>query len=114
MFGAVSPIAEIALVVACLSGNLKMALAYYAAFFLVELLAGVFAYALEGENPRILSLLLFQRILYPRLMLYVVSKSLLFAIGGRAMPWGVRVRQASVMVRTASGGETSVGESVVA
>jgi peptidoglycan-N-acetylglucosamine deacetylase len=98
MFGAISPIAEIALVVACLSGNLKVALTYYAAFFLLELMAGVFAYALEGENPRPLSLLLFQRILYPRLMLYVVSKSLLFAIGGRAMPWGVRVRRASVGV----------------
>lgn len=99
MFGGISPIAEIALVVACLSGNLKVALTYYAAFFLVELMTGVFAYALEGENPRILSLLLFQRILYPRLMLYVVSKSLLFAIGGRAMPWGVRVRHASVGVK---------------
>ena len=98
MFGAVSPIAEIALVVACLSGNLKVALTYYAAFFLLELMTGVFAYALEGENPRPLSLLIFQRILYPRLMLYVVSKSLLFAIGGRVMPWGIRVRHASVGV----------------
>jgi len=99
MFGAISPIAEIALVIACLAGNLKTALAYYAAFFLVELMTGVFAYALEGENPRDLSLLLYQRILYPQLMLYVVSKSLLFAIGGRAMPWGARVRHASVAVQ---------------
>lgn len=104
MFGAISPIAEIALVVACLSGNMKMALAYYAAFFLVELITGFFAYALEGESPRILSLLLLQRILYPRLMLYVVSTSVLFAIGGRAMPWGARVRHASVEVEPRSEG----------
>jgi len=99
MFGVISPIAEIALVIACLAGNLKTALAYYAAFFLVELVTAVFAYTLEGENPRNLSVLLLQRILYPQLMLYVVSKSLLFAIGGRAMPWGARVRHASVGVQ---------------
>jgi cellulose synthase/poly-beta-1,6-N-acetylglucosamine synthase-like glycosyltransferase len=105
MFGVVSPVAEIALVVACLGGNLKMVLAYYTAFFLVELMAGVLAYALEGENPRnLLSLLLFQRILYPHLMLYVVLKSLLFAIGGHAVPWGVHVRNASVRVQTQAEG----------
>jgi hypothetical protein len=71
---------------------------------LVELITGVFAYALEGENPRDLSMLLYQRILYPQLMLYVVSKSLLFAIGGRAMSWGFHVRNASVGVRLQSGG----------
>jgi cellulose synthase/poly-beta-1,6-N-acetylglucosamine synthase-like glycosyltransferase len=98
MFGAISPVAEIALVLACMGGKPKTALAYYAAFFLMELLTGMFAYALEGENPLSLSLLFFQRILYPRLMLYVVCKSLLFAIGGRAMQWGVHVRNASVRV----------------
>jgi cellulose synthase/poly-beta-1,6-N-acetylglucosamine synthase-like glycosyltransferase len=98
MFGAISPIAEIALVLACIGGNPRSALGYYAAFFFLELLAGMFAYALEGENPFDLSLLFFQRIFYPRLMLYVVCKSALFAIGGRAIGWGVHVRNATVRV----------------
>jgi peptidoglycan-N-acetylglucosamine deacetylase len=95
----ISPIAEIALLLALVGGNVKAALAYYVAFFALELLAGMFAYALEGENPLNLSLLLFQRILYPRLMLYVVCKSLLFAAGGRAIGWGVHVRSATVKIK---------------
>jgi peptidoglycan-N-acetylglucosamine deacetylase len=99
MVAGISPIAEIALLLAIMGGNLKAALASYAAFFALELLGGMFAYGLEGENPLHLSLLLFQRIVYPRLMLYVVGKSLLFAIGGRAMGWGVHTRSASVKIR---------------
>ena len=99
MVAGISPIAEIALLLALMGGNFKAALAYYAAFFALELLAGMFAYALEGENPLNLSLLLFQRILYPRLMLYVVCKSLFFAVGGRAIGWGVHVRSATVKIR---------------
>jgi cellulose synthase/poly-beta-1,6-N-acetylglucosamine synthase-like glycosyltransferase/peptidoglycan/xylan/chitin deacetylase (PgdA/CDA1 family) len=99
MVAGISPIAEIALLLALIGGNLKAALAYYAAFFALELLAGMFAYALEGENPLNLSLLFFQRILYPRLLLYVVCKSLLFAVGGRSIGWGVHVRSAAVKIR---------------
>lgn len=99
MVAGISPIAEVALLLAFIGGNSKVALAYYAAFFALELLAGIFAYALEGENPLNLSLLLFQRILYPRLMLYVVCKSLLFAVGGRSIGWGVHVRSATVKIR---------------
>jgi len=99
MVAGISPIAEIALLLALMGGNSKAALAYYAAFFALELLAGMLAYALEGENPLDLSLLLFQRILYPRLMLYVVCKSLLFAVGGRAIGWGVHIRSATVKIR---------------
>lgn len=98
MFVGISPIAEIALLLALMGGNTKAALAYYAAFFALELVAGMLAYSLEGENPLNLSLLFFQRILYPRLMLYVVGKSLLFAIGGRAVGWGVNVRSATVKI----------------
>jgi hypothetical protein len=60
--------------------------------------AGLLAYILEGEHPLNLSLLPLQRILYPRLMLYVVCKSLLYAVGGRAMAWGVHVRKATARI----------------
>ncbi|HTF69468.1 MAG TPA: polysaccharide deacetylase family protein, partial [Edaphobacter sp.] len=83
MAAGISPIAEIALLLALIGGNAKAALVYYVALFVVDVLAAALAYVLEGETPLNLSLLLFQRILYPRLMLYVVCKSLLFAVGGK-------------------------------
>ena len=98
MAAGISPIAEIALLLAIIAGNAKAALVYYAALFALDVLAGALAYSLEGENPRNLSLLLFQRILYPRLMLYVVCKSLLFAAGGRTIGWAEHIRYATVEV----------------
>ena len=94
----VSPVAEVALLLAFIGGDVRAALAYYAAFLALEFVAAAFAYALEGENALNLNLLLFQRILYPRLMLYVVGKSLLYAIGGRGMSWGMHVRSATVKI----------------
>ena len=94
----VSPIAEVALLLAFIGGDARAALAYYAAFLALEFVAAAFAYALEGENTLNLGLLLSQRILYPRLMLYVVGKSLLYAIGGRGMSWGMHVRSATVKI----------------
>ena len=98
MIAAVSPIAEVALLLAFIAGDVHTALTYYAALFALELAAAAFAYALEGENPMNLSVLLFQRILYPRLMLYVVGKSLLYAAGGRRMSWGMHIRNATVKI----------------
>jgi hypothetical protein len=77
---------------------MPIALAYYVALFALDLLAAVLAYRLGGENPLNLSLLLFQRILYPRLMLYVVCKSLLFAAGGRTIGWGEHTRNATAEI----------------
>ena len=71
-------------------------LLYYLAFFLLELLTGVFAYALEGTAAWDLLLLFFQRIYYRQLMLYVLAKSLLFAMRGRLVGWGKLERKASV------------------
>jgi peptidoglycan-N-acetylglucosamine deacetylase len=98
MAAGISPIAEIALLLALIGGNAKAALVYYAALFAVDVFAGAIAYALEEENPLNLSLILFQRILYPRLLLYVVCKSLLFAAGGRTIGWGEHIRNATVEI----------------
>ncbi|MGH9642062.1 MAG: glycosyltransferase, partial [Terriglobales bacterium] len=98
MIAAVSPIAVIALFVALVGGDLRMALLYYAALFALELVAAALAYALEDENPANLSVLLLQRLLYPLLMLYVVGKSFLYAVGGRRMSWGIHLRRATVKI----------------
>jgi hypothetical protein len=61
------------------------------------LLTGFLAYALEGIPAWDLTLLFFQRIYYRQLMLYVLARSLLFALRGRLVGWGKLERKASVL-----------------
>ncbi|HEY3441428.1 MAG TPA: glycosyltransferase [Paludibaculum sp.] len=96
MLAALSPFADIAMVATLVSGNWHVVLAYYFAFFLVELLAGVLAYGLEGDSRRDLTLLFFQRVFYRQLMHYVLIKSVLYAAQGRLVGWGKLERKASV------------------
>jgi cellulose synthase/poly-beta-1,6-N-acetylglucosamine synthase-like glycosyltransferase len=96
MLSALSPLAELAMVVALFAGNWPIVLAFYVAFYLLELLTGFLAYALEGEKPWDLTLLLFQRIYYRELMYYVLAKSLLYAMKGRLVGWGKLERRATV------------------
>ena len=84
------------MLLALVAGNWKIVLLYYFGFFGFELLTGVLAYALEGVPAWDLGLLFFQRIYYRQLMLYVLSKSLLFAMRGRLVGWGKLERRASV------------------
>jgi peptidoglycan-N-acetylglucosamine deacetylase len=91
-----SPFAEIAMIAALIAGNWRVVLVYYFAFFLLELLTGALAYALEGTAAWDLALLFFQRIYYRQLMLYVLAKSLIFALRGRLVGWGKLERKASV------------------
>ena len=96
LLSTLSPFAEIAMLLALLAGNWKIVLLYYFAFFGFELLTGILAYALEGIAAWDLFLLFFQRVYYRQLMLYVLGKSLLFAVRGRLVGWGKLERRASV------------------
>jgi cellulose synthase/poly-beta-1,6-N-acetylglucosamine synthase-like glycosyltransferase/peptidoglycan/xylan/chitin deacetylase (PgdA/CDA1 family)/spore germination protein YaaH len=96
LLSSLSPFAEIAMIMALIAGNWKIVIVYYFAFFLFELLTGFLAYALEGIAPWDLALLFFQRIYYRQLMLFVLVKSLLFALRGRLVGWGKLERKASV------------------
>ena len=91
-----APFADIAMVFTLIAGTWHVVLLYYFAFFLVELLSGCVAYALEEENPKDLLLLFFQRLFYRQLMHEVLLKSLLFALRGRLVGWGKLERTASV------------------
>jgi cellulose synthase/poly-beta-1,6-N-acetylglucosamine synthase-like glycosyltransferase/peptidoglycan/xylan/chitin deacetylase (PgdA/CDA1 family)/spore germination protein YaaH len=91
-----SPFADVAMVIGLLAGNWKIVLLYYGAFFVLELLTGVLAYALEGEAPVDLAWLFFQRIYYRALMQWVLFKSVVFALRGRLVAWGKLERRASV------------------
>jgi len=96
VLAALSPFAEIAMIISLIGGAWKIVLLYYAAFFLVELMSGFLAYFLEGLAPWDLSLLFFQSIYYRQIMLYVLAKSFLFAIRGRLVGWGKLERKATV------------------
>jgi hypothetical protein len=83
LLSALSPFAELAMIVALFAGNWRIVLVFYLGFFVLELLTGLMAYWLEGEKPWDLSLLFFQRIYDRELMYYVVAKSLIYAASGR-------------------------------
>jgi cellulose synthase/poly-beta-1,6-N-acetylglucosamine synthase-like glycosyltransferase/spore germination protein YaaH/peptidoglycan/xylan/chitin deacetylase (PgdA/CDA1 family) len=91
-----APFADIAMIFTLIAGNWHVVLLYYLAFFLVELITGFVAYALEEENPKDLTLLFFQRLFYRQLMHEVLLKSLLYALRGRLVGWGKLERTASV------------------
>jgi hypothetical protein len=96
LLSTLSPFAEITMIIALLAGNWRIVLLYYLGFFAFELLTGVLAYSLEGVPAWDLTLLFFQRVFYRQLMLYVLAKSLLFAVRGRLVGWGKLERKASV------------------
>ena len=96
LLAALSPFAELAMIVALFAGNWRIVLVFYLAFFVLEFLTGLMAYWLEGEKPWDLALLFFQRIYYRELMYYVVAKSLIYAVRGRVVGWGKLERRATV------------------
>lgn len=96
LLGAISPLADLAMIATLFAGNWQVVLLYYFAFLGVELLTGFLAYYLEGESPRDLVLLFPQRLFYRQLMNYVIGKSVLYAIQGRLVGWGKLERKATV------------------
>jgi spore germination protein YaaH/peptidoglycan/xylan/chitin deacetylase (PgdA/CDA1 family)/glycosyltransferase involved in cell wall biosynthesis len=91
-----SPLAEIAMILALIAGNWEIVLLYYVAFFSIDLLTALLAYGLEGENPSDLLLFFPQRLYYRGLMNFVLAKSFVFALRGRLVGWGKLERTASV------------------
>jgi cellulose synthase/poly-beta-1,6-N-acetylglucosamine synthase-like glycosyltransferase len=98
LLAALSPFAEVAMIIALFAGNWRIVLLYYLALFLLELFTALLAYALEGVAAWDVALLFIQRIYYRQLMYYVLGKSLLYAMRGRLVGWGKLERTATVKV----------------
>lgn len=98
LLAAIAPAAEIAMIVAIAAGNGKTVLSYYLAFFVIESMAALLAYALEGEWPTDLKWFFAQRVYFRFLMHFILAKSLVYAIKGRMVGWGKLERTASVEV----------------
>jgi poly-beta-1,6 N-acetyl-D-glucosamine synthase len=76
---------------------------YYAAFVLVDLVAGAVAFGLERrENWRLLLWLPIQRFGYRQLMYWVVLKSVAAAATGLLVGWGKQDRKATVIATDAA------------
>jgi cellulose synthase/poly-beta-1,6-N-acetylglucosamine synthase-like glycosyltransferase len=96
LLAALSPIAEVSMIIALFSGNWRIVLLYYFGLYVLELLTAILAYGLEGARALDLTLLLIQRIYYRQLMYYVLGKSILYALRGRLVGWGKLERKATV------------------
>jgi len=110
-FAVISPVIDLALVISLLGTafavhahgweqtqtDVARMLVYWAAFTLIDLLAGVIAFALERrESWRLLWLLIPQRIGYRQMMYYVVIKAVTQALRGPWIGWGKLERSGRV------------------
>ncbi len=62
----------------------------------MDLLASLFAFKLEEENPKPLVWLILQRFIYRQFMTYVVIKSIFSSLRGVAVGWNKLKRLGSV------------------
>ncbi len=96
----ISPLADLVMLGALLSGNGLQVLTYYAVFLLVDAIGALAAFRFEGENIGRLWLLLPQRFVYRQLMYWVLFRSILRAIKGELTQWGVLKRTGNVQMET--------------
>lgn len=111
LFAAVSPVIDLALLISIFATwahvhehgwaqaqtDVDKMLTYWLVFTLIDLLAGVIAFALERrERWRLLWLMIPQRIGYRQIMYYVVVKALVQAARGLRVGWGKLERSGRV------------------
>jgi len=77
-------------------GNWRLVIGYYIMFTIVDIAAAMVAFSFEKEDMRRLWLLIPHRISYRILMYYVLVKSILAAIKGRLVGWGILKRMGTV------------------
>ena len=82
--------------------NLEHVLLYYGVFLMVDWLAAVIAFAMEPDEDRELTWLIFlQRFAYRQLMYWVVLRSFAAALRGHVVGWGKLERKATVEIGAA-------------
>ncbi len=88
---ALAPAADVGILIAAFSGHLLAILGYFVAFLLLEALAALLAFSLEGADRsrrRDLWLLPVQRVVWRYLLLEVLWKALFSALKGARAGWG--------------------------
>ncbi len=92
----IAPLADILMIMGLFGSNPLKVLGFYLVFFVIDLLASLFAFKLEKENPKPLAWLILQRFIYRQFMTYVVIKSIFSSIRGVAVGWNKLKRMGSV------------------
>jgi peptidoglycan-N-acetylglucosamine deacetylase len=82
--------------------SVEQVLAYYAVFLIVDWIASIVAFALEPDEEKSLTVLIFlQRFAYRQVMYWVVVRSVFAALRGRLVGWGKLERKATVEMEMA-------------
>lgn len=97
-FQLVAPLADLVFLGALVGGQPRSALLYYGLFLVVDYLAALHAFRLEGESPRVLVWLFLQRIIYRMIIMVVVIKAILTAIRGIPVGWNKLRRHGDVRI----------------
>jgi peptidoglycan-N-acetylglucosamine deacetylase len=91
-----TPLADILMIASIVAGNGLLILLWYSIFLCMEMLGAMMAFSFENEKKGKLWLMLLQRIIYKYFMWYVLMKSIMKAIKGELISWGILKRTGSV------------------
>jgi cellulose synthase/poly-beta-1,6-N-acetylglucosamine synthase-like glycosyltransferase/peptidoglycan/xylan/chitin deacetylase (PgdA/CDA1 family)/spore germination protein YaaH len=101
LFQAVAPAVDLGVLLSVAMGDYTKILFYYGLFFTADLVGAAVAFDLEAEDRRLLLWIFWQRFVYRQLMYYVIVKSILHAIGGKATGWGKLERKGTAQLADA-------------
>jgi peptidoglycan-N-acetylglucosamine deacetylase len=96
-----SPFAELMMILGFLEGYFQQILIYYILFLFVDLVAAGIAISFEKERLTGLWVLLPQRFFYRQLMYWVLVKSIMMALKGTLVGWGILKRSGNVSINPA-------------
>jgi peptidoglycan-N-acetylglucosamine deacetylase len=96
MLPILTPLADLVMLTSVLTGEGMQVLLYYLVFLAVDGLGAVVAFRMEREKARRLIWLLPQRLVYRQLLYWVLAKSILTAIKGELIGWGILRRTGNV------------------
>jgi cellulose synthase/poly-beta-1,6-N-acetylglucosamine synthase-like glycosyltransferase/spore germination protein YaaH/peptidoglycan/xylan/chitin deacetylase (PgdA/CDA1 family) len=96
MLPLLSPLVDFMMAVSIFTGQWFQTLVYYLAFTMVDLMGSLLAFSYEKEKTRKLWTLIPQRIIYRQLMFWVLLKSIISALRGTLIGWGVLKRTGTV------------------
>ncbi|MGE5412205.1 MAG: bifunctional polysaccharide deacetylase/glycosyltransferase family 2 protein, partial [Clostridiales bacterium] len=91
-----SPLAELMMVLGIIGGYWHQIIGYYLLFLILDLVSALIAFSFEKEGLKRLFLLFPQRLIYRQLMYWVLLKSILSAIKGTLVGWGILKRTGQV------------------
>ncbi len=95
-----SPLADLVMIASIIAGNWEQLFIYYLVFLVVDFSASAVAFWFEQESMSRLWLLIPQRFIYRQLMYWVLIKSMLSAMRGTLVGWGVLKRTGTAKIST--------------